>query len=302
MKKKFLSLTLAIGLLATAAIGGTLAYFTDTDSAENVMTMGNVQVVQNEYERKVDDAGNKTTELQSFTNNQTVFPAVYHENGKEDGIHDPARMSLTVNGCTIGIRNFPNYVDKIVTVTNTGNSKAYVRTIIAVPQTNDDPSDGNVSENWLHWNFITNTDSVDKNNGWYVGQTLADGEYPMTGSKVDYSKHYIVKDVEIDGIKYDLTVLTNVDPLAAGASTGPCMAGFYLDNDLNVDENGYFIQKGTEKTYIAAAGTGVTPANIMNTHKILVATQACQTAGFADAYAAFKASFGDITADNHPWE
>lgn len=44
MKKKFLSLTLALGLVATAAIGGTLAYFTDTDQAENVFTTGDVAI------------------------------------------------------------------------------------------------------------------------------------------------------------------------------------------------------------------------------------------------------------------
>ena len=305
MKKKIIALSLSVVMIAVAAIGGTLAYFTDTDDAVNVMTMGNVQIVQNEYERVTDADGKKTTDLRVFTNNQTVFPAVYHVDGKDDGITDPSRASLTVNGCTISIRSFPNYVDKIVTVTNTGNSEAYVRTIVAVPVSNDDPGDGNVSENWLHWNFVTDTDSKDKNNGWYVGKTFADGEYPMNGNVVDYARFYTVDNVEIGGMKYELTVFTNVDPLAAGASTGPCMTGFYLDNDLNVDENGYFqLDANGEKIYIGNAGTGATPENIMNSHKILVATQAVQTAGFDGedgAYRAFKASFGDITAINHPW-
>ena len=38
MKKKIISLCLVVALGATAVIGGTLAYFTDTDDATNVIT------------------------------------------------------------------------------------------------------------------------------------------------------------------------------------------------------------------------------------------------------------------------
>lgn len=38
MKKKILSLCLVVCLAATAIIGGTLAYFTDTDAKANVFT------------------------------------------------------------------------------------------------------------------------------------------------------------------------------------------------------------------------------------------------------------------------
>lgn len=44
MKKKILSLCLVVCLAATAIVGGTLAYFTDTDDAENVFTTGNVDI------------------------------------------------------------------------------------------------------------------------------------------------------------------------------------------------------------------------------------------------------------------
>ena len=44
MKKKFLSLCMVVALSATALIGGTLAYFTDTDAQENVFTTGNVDI------------------------------------------------------------------------------------------------------------------------------------------------------------------------------------------------------------------------------------------------------------------
>ena len=44
MKKKILSLTLVVCLLAIAVVGGTLAYFTDDDNAENTFTVGNVTI------------------------------------------------------------------------------------------------------------------------------------------------------------------------------------------------------------------------------------------------------------------
>lgn len=44
MKKKLTAIALIVALLAVAVIGGTLAYFTDTDSADNVFTVGNVRI------------------------------------------------------------------------------------------------------------------------------------------------------------------------------------------------------------------------------------------------------------------
>lgn len=44
MKKKVLALCLVVALAATAIIGGTLAYFTDTDEANNEFTIGNVKI------------------------------------------------------------------------------------------------------------------------------------------------------------------------------------------------------------------------------------------------------------------
>ena len=54
-KKKIISLCLVVCLLATA-IGGTLAYFTDTDSEKNTFTVGNVNI-------KLTENGEETTGL-----------------------------------------------------------------------------------------------------------------------------------------------------------------------------------------------------------------------------------------------
>ncbi|MBR4411287.1 MAG: SipW-dependent-type signal peptide-containing protein [Firmicutes bacterium] len=57
MKKKILTLCMVVALVATAAIGGTLAYFTDTDDATNTFTVGNVQI--DLTEPKWEEAGSK---------------------------------------------------------------------------------------------------------------------------------------------------------------------------------------------------------------------------------------------------
>lgn len=44
MKKKILALSLCVVMLAVAIVGGTLAYFTDTDAATNTFTVGNVDI------------------------------------------------------------------------------------------------------------------------------------------------------------------------------------------------------------------------------------------------------------------
>ena len=54
MKKKILTICLVVALLATA-VGGTLAYFKDTDKAENVFTFGNVKIEQHEQQRNKDN-------------------------------------------------------------------------------------------------------------------------------------------------------------------------------------------------------------------------------------------------------
>lgn len=53
MKKKLLALVLVVALAATAVIGGTLAYFTDTDEAVNTFTVGGVSIdlIESQYHR-----------------------------------------------------------------------------------------------------------------------------------------------------------------------------------------------------------------------------------------------------------
>lgn len=86
MKKKIAALVLVIALAATAVIGGTLAYFTDTDQAENVFTVGNVEIKLTEPEW--DDHGKAEAE--------TVYPG-------EPLDKDPTVENIGSNPCFVRI-------------------------------------------------------------------------------------------------------------------------------------------------------------------------------------------------------
>ena len=48
LKKKIIALCLVVALALTAVVSGSLAYFTDTDKADNVFTTGKVDITLNE--------------------------------------------------------------------------------------------------------------------------------------------------------------------------------------------------------------------------------------------------------------
>lgn len=60
MKKKLTAIFLCVALVAIAIVGASLAYFTDTDSAQNTFTVGNVkiQLLESQYHRVNAGRGN----------------------------------------------------------------------------------------------------------------------------------------------------------------------------------------------------------------------------------------------------
>lgn len=273
MKKKILSICLAAVIAVMAITGASLAYLTDTDGADNVFTVGNIKIQQNEQERT-------ETGLGDFTPNQTIVPAVLPETTtKED---------VTVNDYTVKIRdNVANYVDKIISVTNTGKSDAYVRTFIAIPTAGYDSNNAAYNE-WLHWNGVSNTDT-NPNNGWMWGTKENGVEWP--GNTDTWNCFTQI----IDGVEYMVYVATNVDILENGKATAPCFVGFYLDPRVDCEETdeglNYFITIDNQKYDLG---------DISNL-EIKVATQAVQADGFADAWTALDSAFGTVTETDIPW-
>ena len=274
-KRKIVLLASALMMVAVLAVGGTLAYFTDTDSAVNVFTVGNVNIRQDEWQRD-----ETTGAIEEFEDNKNVFPAVHNKLVKED---------VTVDGHKFQIRSQKgNYIDKIVNVTNEGTEEAYIRTIFAIPSMNGYDDGDNTPENPLHWNYLDASDFGGK--GWdWNGSNDAE-----VTEQLEYAQSVVIY-----GVEYDLYVATHIQPVAKGETTSPSMVGFYLDDSVDYDENGYFSYQNGQR--INLSKWMIPAANGKVTMQILVATQACQTAGFEDAWEALDECFGAITATNHPW-
>lgn len=81
MKKKIFALVLCVAMLAIAIVGGTMAYFTDTDAQTNTFTAGKVDISLDEAIVAKDAAGNlvaagsRTDETQTLQSYH-LFPAM----------------------------------------------------------------------------------------------------------------------------------------------------------------------------------------------------------------------------------
>ena len=99
MKKKILVLCLVVALAVTAVVGGTLAYFTDTDNATNTFTTGKVDITLNETFSENDAKllpGKNIAKIVNVTNNEEdayvrlhiAFPADTIYYGENDGVQE----------------------------------------------------------------------------------------------------------------------------------------------------------------------------------------------------------------------
>ena len=63
MKKKLTAIFLCVALVAIAIVGASLAYFTDTKSATNTFTVGNVKIdlIESRFHREGNDNSGDTS-------------------------------------------------------------------------------------------------------------------------------------------------------------------------------------------------------------------------------------------------
>ena len=63
MKKKLIAICLCVALAAVAVVGASLAYFTDTKSATNTFTVGNVKIdlIESRFHRQGNDNSGDTS-------------------------------------------------------------------------------------------------------------------------------------------------------------------------------------------------------------------------------------------------
>ena len=257
MKKKTMAICLCVALVAIALVGSTLAYFTDTDKETNTFTVGNVKIDLIEEER--DGNGGK----QDFTQDKKLYPIVGSAQGEKD---------------ELGMPTAKNYVDKMVTIKNTGSEKAYIRAYFAIPTALDDGYETfNAGLNVLHFNFgnkvvngvVSSTEGVE----WYWTH----------GSKWNYYE------TTIDGIQYNVYYADYYQAVDAGATTEQLVQGVYLDKSFDIKDDGAY-----------AFGKKLTLDEGWDWNKVScpVFAVACQAEGFDNAADAITAAFG---ANYNPW-
>lgn len=249
-KKKILALGMVACLAATALIGGTLAYFTDTDEETNTFTAGGVKI--DLIEQQVNKDGD---DLEPFAQNQVLMPIVGSAQGEKDNFGQPVAE---------------NYIDKIVTIENTGKSDAYVRAYFAIPSALDDGYETfNAGLNVLHFNFGNENGVSTYGNQWNWKH----------GDKWNYFE------TTIDNVAYNVYYADYYQILAAGSTTEQFVSGVYLDKSFDQQDDKYY-----------AFGQEIDLSGLMVNGdlsvKCPVKAVAVQAAGFDTVEAAVTEAFG----------
>ena len=252
MKKKITAIFLCVALVAIAIVGASLAYFTDTDSAKNTFTVGNVkiQLLESSLHRENAGVANGATsdsELWSDVAKEGTGNTSKYKAG--DTFYTDAQIEADAAqySCEDIKLNPGQSYHKMPYVKNTGNNDAYIRIRVMIP---------------------ANLDTAILNSSMYTTTALNNKEFTYA---YDNSGT-----VDRDGIKYNVYTFTRIDTLAPGELTYWNVWGtIHMDADVTNEEiEGWF---GEGKAY--ADGT----------FPVLVEADAIQADGFADAAAAWAA-------------
>ena len=226
MKKKITAIFLCVALVAIAVVGASLAYFTDTDKADNVFTTGKVDISLKE----------------NFEQNSKLLPAT---GSAQDGTLE--------NGVT----------KEVAVKVEAGSEDTYVRVHIAIPNILDSGNpEFDAGKNVLHFNMAPDSYGAGK---WDWSKTTGE----------PYAADWNYYETTIDGIKYNVYVVTYGTALKAGETTPQyAMHQVYLDPK------------------VTSADIEKINATLGANWEIKVIAEGCQAAGFSDAYAALNAAFG----------
>ena len=267
MRKKLLVLSLCVALAAIAIAGASLAYFTDTKSATNTFTVGNVKIdlIESRYHREGND-----------NSHDTSIPKPTHKVVADDGMkyvktghtmftNDEIKEDATKYSDYIGEkgsnmvpgRNFA----KCPYVVNTGANDAYVRIRVMIPHDGDVDNGGII-------------------NAMFCSTATSSGEFQQGENGENWP--VVEKNAYTDenGLQYDVYTFTRTEPLKAGA-----MTEWNVWNFVGIGKNvtSADIEKAIENGVITKADNGALSLNV------LVQADAIQAEGFADATAAWTA-------------
>jgi len=237
MKKKILGVALVVALVAIM-VGGTLAYFTAEDEVTNTFTIGSVKI------------------------------EIWENNEIADEVEEMGQLLPIVNTNTPS--DDENYIDKVVTVKNTGNNPAYVRTHIAIPS-----------------------------------QLMG---YLKLDTKEENWNYSGISNATVGGVNYVVFSYDYKHELVANETTDVLLRGVYLGSDVDLKDNPdtpatedlEFCIRNQDGSYTysgfaAYTGSGAAIQGI----NVLVASEAIQAEGFSDAATALTSGFGTAT---NPWQ
>lgn len=253
MKKKIMAIFLCVALAAIAIAGASLAYFTDSKSAVNTFTAGGVKIELIEQQSNEDHTG-----FVPYEGDKVLMPIVGSAQGEKYPNGQPKAA---------------NYIDKVVTIQNTGKSAAWIRAYYAVPSALDDGHETyNAGANILHGNFGNNNGVTTYENEW---------KWKNNG-KWQYFE------TVMDGVSYNVYFADYYQPVEAGDTTVQFISGVYLDKNVDMKDG----------KYIDTRFPGADLSILEGTVKYPVFAVAVQAEGFDTAAAAMEAAFGE---KYNPW-
>ena len=274
MKKKLTAIFLCMALVAIAIVGASLAYFTDTDEATNTFTVGNVKIdlIESRFHREGNDnSGDLSIPDPTQTANGMKYVTDGHKAFTDDEIKTDAETYATEYLAVKGENMVPGRgVAKCPYVVNTGANDAYIRIRVMVPSAaNNDfvgvHEGGVITNQWCSTSFISGEFIDAKGGGWDNAPAIE-------------------RNVEKDGMKYDVYTFTRTEPLKAGAMTEWNVWNFI---GINKDATSADVQKAIEAGAITATETdGGAKTMTLN---VLVEADAIQAEGFENAAAAWAA-------------
>ena len=250
-KKTILVAAIAVMLVAALVVGGTLAYFTDTKSADNTFTVGNVKIDLLESSLHRENAGYVGTPgeelnpqnaelwsevLKQGSNNTSPYKA-----GDTFYTDDQIKANAREYKCENVELNPGEYYHKMPYVVNTGKNDAYIRIRVMIP---------------------ADLDTAILNSSMYTTTALNNKEftkaYDNTGAVVR------------DGVKYNVYTFTRTEALKPNEMTYWNVWGtVHMDPDVTNEEIANLLPNGA--------------------FNVLVEADAIQADGFANATAAFAA-------------
>ena len=268
MKKKLTAIFLCVALVAIAIVGASLAYFTDTKSATNTFTVGNVKIdlIESRFHRQGNDnSGDTSIPDPTGTASGMTYVTDGHKAFTDDEIKADAETYATDYLAVKGVNMVPGRgVAKCPYVINTGANDAYIRIRVMIPSAaNND--------------FVAVKDGGVITNQW-CGTSLISGEF-QHGLKGETWPVVVKAGVTKDGVTYDEYTFTRTEPLKAGA-----MTEWNVWNFIGIEKTA--TSADIQKAIDAGAITATDGTMTLN---VLVEADAIQAEGFADAAAAWAA-------------